>query len=55
MSTLEEAGIECFEMDVTDADAVKSVKEQVAERTGGTLDILVNNAGHGTSVCFVHV
>jgi 1-acylglycerone phosphate reductase len=47
MAALEAAGIECFEMDVTSADVLKAVKDQVADRTGGTLDILVNNAGHG--------
>src|SRR5271170_2446868 len=47
MTTLQEAGIECFEMDVTDVDTMKAVKDQVAEKTGGKLDILVNNAGQG--------
>lgn len=47
MTTLEQEGIECFEMDVTDLDTVKSVKDQVTEKTGGTLDIIVNNAGQG--------
>jgi NAD(P)-dependent dehydrogenase (short-subunit alcohol dehydrogenase family) len=47
MTALEAAGIECFEMDVTSPDALKAVKDQVADKTGGTLDILVNNAGHG--------
>lgn len=40
MTTLEQAGIDCFEMHLTDPDAVKSVKDQVALKTGGTLDIL---------------
>jgi len=48
MATLEQAGIECFEMDVTILDTVKTVQLQVAERTNGKLDILVNNAGQGT-------
>jgi 1-acylglycerone phosphate reductase len=47
MTTLEQAGIECFEMDVTVLDTMKAVKEQVAEKTSGKLDILVNNAGQG--------
>jgi 1-acylglycerone phosphate reductase len=47
MTTLEQEGIECFEMDVTDLDTVKSVKDQVTQKTGGTLDIIVNNAGQG--------
>jgi 1-acylglycerone phosphate reductase len=48
MATLEQAGIECFEMDVTILDTLKTVQQQVAERTNGKLDILVNNAGQGT-------
>lgn len=47
MATLESAEIECFEMDVTDADSLKSVNDQVAQKTGGTLNILVNCAGQG--------
>jgi len=47
MTTLEQAGIECLEMDVTDIDGMKSVKDKVEERTGGKLDILVCNAGQG--------
>ena len=47
MTTLQEAGIECLELDVTDIDSVRLVKDQVAEKTGGKLDILVNNAGQG--------
>ena len=47
MTTLEQVGIECFEMDVTDVDGMKSVKDKVGERTGGKLDILVCNAGQG--------
>lgn len=36
----------CFEMDVTDNDAVRNVIEQVAERYG-RIDVLLNNAGYG--------
>lgn len=50
MATLKSAGIECFEMDVTKPDTVQAVKDQVAEKTGGTLDILVNNAGQGMCI-----
>jgi 1-acylglycerone phosphate reductase len=54
MTTLQQAGIECFEMDVTDVDTMKTVKDQVAEKTGGKLDILVNNAGQGKPPRFPH-
>jgi NAD(P)-dependent dehydrogenase (short-subunit alcohol dehydrogenase family) len=47
MTTLEQAGIECFEMDVTDLDTMKAVKDQAAKKKGGKIDILVNNAGQG--------
>src|SRR5271156_1950735 len=50
MATLEQVGIECFEMDVTVLDTAKAVQQQVAERTNGKLDILVNNAGQGTLI-----
>jgi len=50
MRTLELAGIECLEMDVTDPDGMKSVNDRVAERTSGKLDILVCNAGQGIRV-----
>ena len=47
MTGLQEVGIECLTMDVTDTESLKAVKEQVEVKTGGTLDILVNNAGQG--------
>ena len=49
MTHLQEVGIECLAMDVTDTKSLKAVKEQIEEKTGGTLDILVNNAGQGIS------
>jgi len=48
MQDLEKTGIETLAMDVTDTTSLKSVKEEVEKRTGGTLDVLVNNAGQGT-------
>lgn len=47
MSDLQEAGIECLKMDVTDTTSLKKIKEEVEQRTGGTLNVLVNNAGLG--------
>jgi 1-acylglycerone phosphate reductase len=49
MKGLEEAGVECLTMDVTDRGSLIAAKEQVEQKTGGTLDILVNNAGQGES------
>ena len=49
MTSLQEVGIECFAMDVTDTISLKAVKEQIQKETDGTLDILVNNAGQGIS------
>ena len=55
MASLQTAGFECFEMDVTKSDTLNSVKEQVSEKTGGSLDILVNNAGQGCSSFKFHM
>ena len=49
MAALQDAGIECLPMDVTDPESLKTIAEHVGKETGGTLDILVNNAGQGTS------
>ncbi|KAF7970420.1 hypothetical protein HWV62_24159 [Athelia sp. TMB] len=45
MAGLAAAGITTLVLDVTDADSIARVKEEVTKITGGTLDILVNNAG----------
>ena len=50
MSDLATKGIECLSMDVTDPASLKTVKEEVEQKTGGSLDVLVNNAGLGTSL-----
>lgn len=47
MSSLSAVGIECLAMDVTDTASLQSAKEEVEQKTGGTLDVLVNNAGQG--------
>jgi 1-acylglycerone phosphate reductase len=47
MSDLQEVGIECLKMDVTDTTSLKKIKEEVEQKTGGTLDVLINNAGLG--------
>ncbi|KAF7794893.1 hypothetical protein EIP86_006036 [Pleurotus ostreatoroseus] len=45
MHRLHEAGIEVFELDVTHADSIASIRKRIEYLTGGTLNILVNNAG----------
>lgn len=45
LSSLAEKGIETFELDVTNAESIQSLKNEIVKRTGGTLDILFNNAG----------
>ncbi|KAF2193028.1 NAD(P)-binding protein, partial [Zopfia rhizophila CBS 207.26] len=42
---LEEKGIETFPLDVTSADSIAALKQEVVQRTGGKLDILFNSAG----------
>lgn len=49
MSELEALGVTTMELDVTDIEAIRRVRDAVAERQGGKLGILVNNA----FVCFL--
>lgn len=44
MDDLSALGIETLLLDVTDVEAIRCVKNEIAIRTGGKLDILVNNA-----------
>jgi len=50
MEHLQALGIKTFALDVTDIGAIRSVKAQIADATGGKLDILVNNAGQAYPV-----
>ncbi|KAI0028217.1 NAD-P-binding protein [Vararia minispora EC-137] len=50
MEELQAAGITAMKLDVTDVEAVRRVRDEVAAMTGGALDILINNAGHGYTV-----
>ncbi|KAJ7141918.1 NAD-P-binding protein [Mycena crocata] len=50
MQELSAQGIETLKLDVTDADAIRTLRDQIATKTGGTLDILVNNAGQAYPV-----
>jgi len=54
-SSLQNAGIECLELDVLSAESIKSCVAQVTRLTGGTLDILINNAGRGHYMPFLHL
>ncbi|KAG2420158.1 hypothetical protein HFD88_004958 [Aspergillus terreus] len=45
LSMLEEKGIETFELEVTKAESIDSLKNEIVKRTDGKLDILFNNAG----------
>ncbi|KAI0200237.1 NAD(P)-binding protein [Astrocystis sublimbata] len=40
-----EAGITCYELDVTNEQSIGTLKSKITDLTGGYLDILVNNAG----------
>ncbi|KAI0538953.1 hypothetical protein GGR58DRAFT_275531 [Xylaria digitata] len=42
---LKELNVNCFQVDVTSTESVKTLKEQVAEHLGDDLDILINCAG----------
>ena len=55
LAVLEEKGIETFQLNVTDAESIEALKNEIAKRTGGKLDILFNNAGTSMSdLFFIH-
>jgi NADP-dependent 3-hydroxy acid dehydrogenase YdfG len=45
LSSLEQKGIETFELDVMSEESIRALKDEIVKRTGGKLDILFNNAG----------
>ncbi|KAJ6100362.1 hypothetical protein N7467_001897 [Penicillium canescens] len=45
LSTLAEKGIETCELDVTNAESITALRDEISKRTGGKLDMLFNNAG----------
>jgi 1-acylglycerone phosphate reductase len=45
LANLTAKGIETLTLDVTKPESIKSLKSEIATRTGGTLDLLFNNAG----------
>ncbi|KAK5088205.1 hypothetical protein LTR05_002422 [Lithohypha guttulata] len=55
MSSLKEASIECFELDVRSDESIKKALIKVSSLTDGLLDIVVNNAGGGHYMPFLHL
>lgn len=51
MVVLSDLGIECYELDVTDENAITRLKNVLVNVLDGKLDILVNNAY--VSSCFL--
>lgn len=49
LSTLAEKGIETFELDVTNAESITALRDDIFKQTGGKLDMLFNNAGSSMS------
>ncbi|KAJ5103200.1 hypothetical protein N7532_003729 [Penicillium argentinense] len=45
LSRLSEKGIEICELDVTNAESITALRDEISKRTGGKLDMLFNNAG----------
>ena len=45
LANLEDKGIEVFPLEVTSAESIQALKEEILRRTGGKLDMLFNNAG----------
>ncbi|KAJ7196974.1 NAD-P-binding protein [Mycena pura] len=50
MLDLSAQGIQTLKLDVTDADAIRTIRDEIAVKTGGKLDVLVNNAGQAYPV-----
>ncbi len=46
-AALDEAGIECLQLDYTDSASIRAAAEAVLERTGGRLYALFNNGAYG--------
>ena len=44
MKELDTLGIETIRLDVTIEESIISLRDEISQRTGGSLDILVNNA-----------
>lgn len=44
MASLKALGIETLALDVTKAESIASIKDQVEELMGGSLNFLINNA-----------
>lgn len=47
---LAEIGVETFPLEVTDAESINNLRQELSSRTGGRLNYLVNNAGRNYTV-----
>ncbi|RGP70970.1 hypothetical protein FSPOR_3657 [Fusarium sporotrichioides] len=55
LKVLQDAGIECIQMDVNSTESISKATDEVRKLTGGSLDALVNNAGTGYSMPILDV
>lgn len=55
MSSLQEAGIETFELDATSDSSIRQLVEHISSLNAGKLDILVNSVGGGHYMPFYHL
>ncbi|KAI5360006.1 Putative short-chain dehydrogenase/reductase SDR, NAD(P)-binding domain superfamily [Septoria linicola] len=54
-SSLQQAGIQCLELDVLSAESIDAAKTKISDETSGSIDILINNAGGGHYMPFMHL
>ncbi|KAF2858541.1 short chain dehydrogenase/reductase-like protein [Piedraia hortae CBS 480.64] len=50
ISDLAALGISTFELEVTDAQSISTLRDAITAETGGSLDMLINNAGRNYTV-----
>jgi NAD(P)-dependent dehydrogenase (short-subunit alcohol dehydrogenase family) len=55
LKALQDAGIECIQMDINSTESISKATDEVRKLTGGSLDALVNNAGTGYSMPILDV
>jgi NAD(P)-dependent dehydrogenase (short-subunit alcohol dehydrogenase family) len=55
LKALQDAGIECIQLDVNSTESIAKAAEEVKKLTGGSLDALVNNAGSAYSMPILDV
>ena len=54
MTTLQQKGIEIFELDVTSDASIKALVEQISSLTSNSLDMVINSVGGGHYMPFFH-